>query len=273
MASLAGLVHPAGMGSYNAVKAAVVAFTETTGHELAAYGVHAHVVCPSYFRTNLMDSPAAPTRRVGAVMRRLVDGVAVRADDIAAAVLEGVERGDELIVPDDAARSAYAAEAGRPGGVRRADAQAGGQAGGARMTPTERPTVGGRDGVREEDAFDVEAVAGWLRDARRRRTSGPTSTATPEVRQFSGGASNLTYLLRYPPRDLILRRAPRGTKAKGAHDMGREYRIQQPARAGLPATSRRWSASATTPTSLGATSTSWSASTAWSRAPTCPRTR
>ena len=39
VASLAGLVHPAGMASYNAVKAAVVALTETTGHELAAYGV------------------------------------------------------------------------------------------------------------------------------------------------------------------------------------------------------------------------------------------
>ena len=44
------------------------------------------------------------------------------------------------------------------------------------------------------------------------------------MRQFSGGASNLTYLLRYPDRDLILRRRPTGTKAKGAHDMGREYR-------------------------------------------------
>ncbi len=29
VASLAGLVHPPGMGSYNAVKAGVVAFTET----------------------------------------------------------------------------------------------------------------------------------------------------------------------------------------------------------------------------------------------------
>ena len=48
----------------------------------------------------------------------------------------------------------------------------------------------------------------------------------PEVRQFSGGASNLTYLLRYRERDLILRRAPMGTKAKGAHDMHREYTIQ-----------------------------------------------
>jgi NAD(P)-dependent dehydrogenase (short-subunit alcohol dehydrogenase family) len=56
VASLAGLVHPAGMASYNAVKAAVVALTETTGHELADFGVRASVVCPSYFRTNLMSS-------------------------------------------------------------------------------------------------------------------------------------------------------------------------------------------------------------------------
>ena len=36
---------------------------------------------------------------------------------------------------------------------------------------------------------------------------------TPEVRQFPGGASNLTYLLRYPAGDLILRRPPVGAKA------------------------------------------------------------
>lgn len=107
VASLAGLVHPAGMGSYNAVKAAVVAFTETTGHELAAYGVQAHVVCPSYFRTNLMDSLQGADEALGKVMTRLVDGSPYTADDIAAAVLEGVERGDELIIPDDAARFAH----------------------------------------------------------------------------------------------------------------------------------------------------------------------
>ena len=63
VASLAGLVHPAGMASYNAVKAAVVALTETTGHELAAYGVRASVVCPSYFRTGLVDRMRARTPR------------------------------------------------------------------------------------------------------------------------------------------------------------------------------------------------------------------
>ena len=107
VASLAGLVHPAGMASYNAVKAAVVALTETTGHELAAYGVHAHVVCPSYFRTNLMDSLQGADAALGRVMSRLLHGSPYSADDIALAVLEGVARGDELIVPDDAARFAH----------------------------------------------------------------------------------------------------------------------------------------------------------------------
>lgn len=74
--------------------------------------------------------------------------------------------------------------------------------------------IGAASAVREEDAFDVAAVAAWLgRDIR-------------EVRQFSGGASNLTYLLKTDDKDLILRRPPAGTKAKSAHDMGREYRIQ-----------------------------------------------
>ena len=50
-------------------------------------------------------------------------------------------------------------------------------------------------------------------------------SGTPTVRQFAGGASNLTYLLQYPERDLILRRPPFGKKAKSAHDMLREARI------------------------------------------------
>jgi aminoglycoside phosphotransferase (APT) family kinase protein len=79
--------------------------------------------------------------------------------------------------------------------------------------------------VREEDAFDAAAVAGWLRDhageAWRGRLAG-----LPDVRQFPGGASNLTYLLAWPDVALILRRPPVGAKARGAHDMGREHRIQ-----------------------------------------------
>ncbi len=107
IASLAGLVHPAGMASYNAVKAAVVALTETTGHELASYGVRASAVCPSYFRTGLVDAMRGEDAALGAVIAQLVAGAPWGPDEIAAAVIEGIDRGDELILPDPAARAAY----------------------------------------------------------------------------------------------------------------------------------------------------------------------
>ena len=107
VASLAGLVHPAGLGSYNAVKAAVVAFTETVGHELAQYGVTASAVCPSYFRSHLADSMRGTDEQVGSVFGSLVATSPITADDIAAAVLEGIEKGEDVIVPDEPARMAF----------------------------------------------------------------------------------------------------------------------------------------------------------------------
>jgi len=80
--------------------------------------------------------------------------------------------------------------------------------------------IDGASGVREEDDFDLEAVREWLAG------QGTELTGEVEVQQFGGGASNLTYSLRDGSHDLILRRPPSGHKAKGAHDMGREYRIQ-----------------------------------------------
>ena len=112
VASLAGLVHPAGMGSYNAVKAGVVAFSETCAHELAEYGVRCSVVCPSYFRTKLIENmqalqPPGGDTAVGQVIGGLVAAAPLGPEEIAAAVLEGMDRGDELILPDAAARAAY----------------------------------------------------------------------------------------------------------------------------------------------------------------------
>jgi aminoglycoside phosphotransferase (APT) family kinase protein len=47
----------------------------------------------------------------------------------------------------------------------------------------------------------------------------------PEVEQFPGGHSNLTYLVLIDGRELVLRRPPFGSKVKTAHDMGREHRV------------------------------------------------
>lgn len=96
--------------------------------------------------------------------------------------------------------------------------------------------------VREEDAFDTAAAAAWLREHADPAVVDPAALdGVPEVRQFSGGASNLTYLLRWGPTgagsggtELILRRPPGGTKARGAHDVAREHRIQAALRPVFP---------------------------------------
>lgn len=46
-----------------------------------------------------------------------------------------------------------------------------------------------------------------------------------KIKQFPGGASNLTYLLISGPRQMVLRRPPFGAKIKSAHDMGREHKV------------------------------------------------
>ena len=73
--------------------------------------------------------------------------------------------------------------------------------------------------VREEDAFDIEQVHRWL-------SNFISEVSAPEVMQFRSGASNLTYLLKYPKQELVLRRPPIGKKAVSAHDMKREFSIQ-----------------------------------------------
>ncbi len=73
--------------------------------------------------------------------------------------------------------------------------------------------------VRAGEELDVSAVDAFLKGAI------PSLLGTPALTQFPGGASNLTYLLRYANRELILRCPPRGHKAASAHDMLREARI------------------------------------------------
>ena len=73
--------------------------------------------------------------------------------------------------------------------------------------------------VRAGEELDVRRLDAYLQQHL------PDLSGEPSVSQFAGGASNLTYLLSYPQRDLIVRRPPFGHKAASAHDMLREARI------------------------------------------------
>lgn len=62
-----------------------------------------------------------------------------------------------------------------------------------------------------------------LREVMRGQVAGDVEAL--EVEQFPGGFSNLTYLVRAGDQEYVLRRAPLGPVAKGAHDMAREFRL------------------------------------------------
>lgn len=78
------------------------------------------------------------------------------------------------------------------------------------------------------ETLDTAAVDVWLKE------QVPGLEGTPKVTQYSGGASNWTYRLEYPRHDFVLRRPPVGTKAKSAHDMAREYRVQRALKPAFP---------------------------------------
>jgi len=73
--------------------------------------------------------------------------------------------------------------------------------------------------VREGEELDLAAVESFLKSAI------PDLDGPLEVAQFPSGASNLTYLVKAGDREMVLRRPPRGRKAKSAHDMSREVRV------------------------------------------------
>ncbi|MEO8608632.1 MAG: phosphotransferase family protein [Chloroflexota bacterium] len=73
--------------------------------------------------------------------------------------------------------------------------------------------------VRPDEHFDEAHLAHYLQD----KLEGATTPLT--VKQFGGGAANLTYLLDYGTHEYVLRRPPLGPVAPSSHDMAREYRV------------------------------------------------
>jgi short-subunit dehydrogenase len=56
VASIAGIISSAEMSPYNATKAAIISVSETLKSELAPYNIGVTVVCPTFIKTNLMET-------------------------------------------------------------------------------------------------------------------------------------------------------------------------------------------------------------------------
>jgi aminoglycoside phosphotransferase (APT) family kinase protein len=75
--------------------------------------------------------------------------------------------------------------------------------------------------IRSGEELDSQAISDFFKNA----VNG--IDGAPEITQFPGGASNLTYQIRFGEQDFILRRPPFGKIAKSAHDMLREASIMK----------------------------------------------
>ncbi len=73
--------------------------------------------------------------------------------------------------------------------------------------------------VRSSEELNPGKIESYLRDTI------PGLDGPMTVRQFPGGHCNLTYLISFKNREMVLRRPPFGAKAISAHNMSREYRI------------------------------------------------
>jgi aminoglycoside phosphotransferase (APT) family kinase protein len=76
--------------------------------------------------------------------------------------------------------------------------------------------------VRPDEQLNEANLTAYLADKREQLGIGDQPFT---VQQFGGGMANLTYLLDFGDRELVLRRPPLGPVAHSAHDMGREYKV------------------------------------------------
>jgi NAD(P)-dependent dehydrogenase (short-subunit alcohol dehydrogenase family) len=98
-ASFAALAGAPGIASYGTTKAAVVALSEGLRAEMRPHGVKVSVICPSFFKTNLLDSARGPDQRFKAFVGGLMERAKETADDIADYVFRAAGRGDFMIIP------------------------------------------------------------------------------------------------------------------------------------------------------------------------------
>ncbi|MBC3466263.1 SDR family oxidoreductase [Pseudomonas sp. RW10S2] len=107
IASMAALMQGPGMSNYNVAKAGVLALSESLLVELRQLEVGVHVVCPSFFQTNLLDSFRGPNPAMKAQVGKLLEGSPITAADIADYIHAQVDAGEFLILPHEAGRDAW----------------------------------------------------------------------------------------------------------------------------------------------------------------------
>ncbi len=100
VASFAAIALAPGVASYNVAKSGVVALSETLRCELAADGVHVTVVCPAFFKTNLVASMHDANDKVKQQISRWMAKSSYTADDVAEMTLKAINNQQFMLLCD-----------------------------------------------------------------------------------------------------------------------------------------------------------------------------
>jgi NAD(P)-dependent dehydrogenase (short-subunit alcohol dehydrogenase family) len=114
IASMAALMQAPAMSNYNVAKAGVVALSESLLVELRQQDIAVHVVCPSFFQTNLLDSFRGPTPAMKVQVGKLLESSPISAADIADYIHAEMAKGSFMILPHEMGRMAWALKQKNP---------------------------------------------------------------------------------------------------------------------------------------------------------------
>jgi NAD(P)-dependent dehydrogenase (short-subunit alcohol dehydrogenase family) len=108
VASAAGLLAPPAMSAYNVTKAGVVSLSETLFAEYKAEGIRVAVLCPTFFRTNIVEAGrGASSEKEDAQIIRWMERSKVQAPDVAKAAIDSVRDSKLYVQPMRDGRMAW----------------------------------------------------------------------------------------------------------------------------------------------------------------------
>lgn len=115
VASAAGLLTPPSMSPYNVTKAGVVSLSETLFAEYRTRGIHVAVLCPTFFRTNLIGGiRGATSKKEDAQVIRWMERSKVQAPGVAKSAIDSVRDGKLYVQPMREGRMAWRLKRANP---------------------------------------------------------------------------------------------------------------------------------------------------------------
>lgn len=107
IASIAGITCTPMMSSYNVSKAAVIGLSETLRWELKKSRIGVTVVCPSMFKTGLVESSGMSESTAASGISKMMEASNLTAERIAEMVCKAAERNQFMLLPHKETRKLW----------------------------------------------------------------------------------------------------------------------------------------------------------------------